>query len=118
MLLVLEEGGGVRRARFEDYMDAIYAILNLIPLGFVTSYGDIGELLGVSPRLVGLILSLNKGVIVTPCHRVVRSDGTLGGYSGPGGVRFKRRLLELEGVRFEDGRVSRRCFTSLKSILS
>jgi O-6-methylguanine DNA methyltransferase len=111
------DGGFVRRARLQDYVEAVYVLLNVIPLGFVVSYGDIARLLGVNPRLVGFILSLNRDFVVTPCHRVVRSNGGLGGYSGLGGVRFKRRLLELEGVRFKDGLVSRDCFISLERLL-
>lgn len=117
MLLVLESDGRLRRAKLEDYMEAVYALVNLIPLGFVSSYGDIARLLGVSPRLVGFILSLNENLIVTPCHRIVRADGGLGGYSSPGGVLFKRRLLELEGVSFDNGRVSRGYFVSLSKLL-
>ncbi len=118
MLLSISEDGVVRRAQLTDYMEAVYALLNIIPPGFVVSYGDIARLLGVSPRFIGFILSLNRDLIVTPCHRVVRSNGGLGGYSGSGGVRFKRRLLELEGVLFENGMVSRKCFISLRGLLS
>ncbi|MCE4628517.1 MAG: MGMT family protein [Desulfurococcales archaeon] len=82
-------------------------IVSLVPPGRVTTYGSIARLLAVSPRLVGRALALNDTPIVVPCHRVVRSDGSLGGYSGPGGPEFKRRLLELEGVRFlNNGRVA------------
>jgi methylated-DNA-[protein]-cysteine S-methyltransferase len=116
-VLLVVEGGGVRRARLVDYVEVVGALLNLVPPGYVVSYGNIARLLGVSPRFIGFILSLNSNPIVTPCHRVVRSNGGLGGYSGFGGVRFKRRLLEFEGVSFEDGRVSRRCFVDLKGLL-
>jgi len=117
LLLVLESSGVVRRASLRDYAEAVYALLNLIPPGSVSSYGDIGALLGVSPRLVGYILSLNEDIVVTPCHRVVHSSGRLGGYRGPGGVLFKRRLLELEGVVFRGDRVHEGCFISLKRLL-
>jgi len=113
----MEDEGVVRRAGLNDYVEVISALLNLIPPGFVVSYGDIARLLGVSPRLVGFVLSLNRDLIVTPCHRVVRSNGSLGGFSGFGGFRFKRRLLEFEGVMFDGEKVSRRCFMSLKVIL-
>jgi O-6-methylguanine DNA methyltransferase len=116
MLLVVD-GGFVRRATLQDYVEAVGALLNLVPPGFVVSYGDIARLLGVSPRFVGFLLSLNSNPIVTPCHRVVRFNGGLGGYSGFGGVRFKRRLLELEGVRFRGDLVSRDCFMSLGRLI-
>ncbi len=92
-------------------------LLNLIPLGRVVSYRDLATILGVSPRRVGRILAKNDEPIVIPCHRVIYKDGRLGGYSGPGGPLFKKRLLELEGVRFEGDRVDKRCFFSLSRFL-
>jgi O6-methylguanine-DNA--protein-cysteine methyltransferase len=97
MLLVVD-GGFVRRATLQDHVEAVGALLNLVPPGFVVSYGDIARLLGVSRRFVGF-------------------NGGLGGYSGFGGVRFKRRLLELEGVRFRGDLVSRDCFMSLGRLI-
>jgi methylated-DNA-[protein]-cysteine S-methyltransferase len=73
-----------------------------IPRGFVTTYGDIAELLGGKKysRAVAKVLSENPVPLAVPCHRVVYFDGQLGGYSAEGGVRVKRQLLEKEGVRF------------------
>jgi methylated-DNA-[protein]-cysteine S-methyltransferase len=51
-------------------------------------------------RAVGTALATNPFPIVIPCHRVIRSDGTLGGYGG--GLEMKRKLLEMEGVAFHD----------------
>lgn len=100
-------GGKAVRARIHDYFEAVWMLVSLVPPGLVTTYGSIARLLNVSPRLVGQALKANPDPIVTPCHRVVRSDGSLGGYS-LGGPRVKRRLLELEGVEFTvDGRVRR-----------
>ncbi len=68
-----------------------------IPLGEVASYGDVAARAG-SPRAVraaGNALGSNTKPIVVPCHRVVRSGGALGGYTG--GVERKRFLLGLEG---------------------
>ncbi len=106
MLPVYEEGVP-RRPRLADIVEAVKALVSLVPPGLVTTYGSIARLLGTSPRLVGRALALNDEPIVVPCHRVVESGGGLGGYS-LGGPRVKRRLLELEGVRFDDrGRVRR-----------
>ncbi len=105
-LLVLDEGGALRRAGLEDYVEAVKALVSLVPVGRVTTYSTIARLLGVSPRLAGRALSLNPEPIVYPCHRVVRSDGGLGGYS-VGGAPFKEGLLRLEGVPVEGGRVDR-----------
>jgi methylated-DNA-[protein]-cysteine S-methyltransferase len=103
-LLVLEDGV-VRRASLPDYVEAVRALVSLLPPGRVTTYKALAGVLGVSPRLVGRALALNPDPIVYPCHRVVRSDGSLGGYSL--GAGFKRRLLELEGVRFDGERIAR-----------
>jgi methylated-DNA-[protein]-cysteine S-methyltransferase len=89
-----------------------------VPPGRVTTYGDLAKLLGTSPRVVGRLLSLNDEAPVVPCHRVVGRDGSLVGYSGPGGVEFKKMLLKLEGVEFDRrGRVSRKHFLSLWKML-
>ncbi|MDP8235924.1 MAG: MGMT family protein [Candidatus Erginobacter occultus] len=79
-----------------------------IPRGTVTSYGGLARSLGRAgaARAVGNALAANPFPLIVPCHRVVRSDGTIGGFTGGEGI--KRRLLELEGVRFSDnGRMDR-----------
>jgi methylated-DNA-[protein]-cysteine S-methyltransferase len=70
------------------------------PYGQTQSYKGIAERLGRpgGARAVGMAMSRNPFPIVVPCHRVLKSDGGLGGYSGPGGVTFKRDLLEMEGA--------------------
>ncbi|MEB3860090.1 MAG: MGMT family protein [Desulfurococcales archaeon] len=105
-LLVLREDGSLSRARLQDYMDALKALLLIVPAGNVTTYRSLARLLGVSPRLVGALLSMNDEPLIVPCHRVVRSDGDIGGYS-LGGRRFKRKILETEGVYIEGDRVDR-----------
>lgn len=71
-----------------------------IPRGWVSTYGRIAATLGVSgaARAVGNALARNPFPIVIPCHRAVRSDGSLGGYRG--GLAMKRALLKMEGVPF------------------
>ena len=71
-----------------------------IPRGFVSTYGRIARHLGhpQSSRAVGRALATNPFPIVIPCHRAVKSNGDLGGYQG--GLSMKRKLLEMEGVRF------------------
>lgn len=71
-----------------------------IPYGMVKSYKEVADAVGKpgAARAVGTALGNNPIGIVVPCHRVIASDGTIGGFSGAGGVAAKRRLLELEGV--------------------
>lgn len=71
-----------------------------IPYGMVRSYKEVAEAVGKPGafRAVGTALGNNPVGIIVPCHRVVASDGSIGGYSGVGGTDTKRRLLALEGV--------------------
>lgn len=77
-----------------------------IPRGYVSTYGRIAQHLDnpSASRAVGNALARNPFPLVIPCHRALRSDGRLSGFQG--GLAIKRRLLEMEGIRFrEDGRV-------------
>lgn len=77
-----------------------------IPRGQVTTYRGLALDAGVpaAARAAGNAMATNPFPIVIPCHRVVRSNGELGGFGG--GLHMKRRLLEIEGIRFTlDGRV-------------
>jgi len=78
-----------------------------IPRGRVTTYQRIARHIG-SPRAaraVSTALATNPFTIMIPCHRAIRSDGTLGGYQG--GLEMKRSLLEMEGLSFTaSGRVA------------
>ncbi len=76
----------------------IYTRLVEIPFGRVVSYGDLADELGDpgAARAVGQAVGANPLPVVIPCHRVVRSDGRLGGFSG--GLVRKVELLRLEGM--------------------
>ncbi|MBN2094999.1 MAG: MGMT family protein [Candidatus Aenigmarchaeota archaeon] len=82
---------------------AVFAIVSKIPPGKVATYGQIADALGTSPRAVGRILNSNEKLVEIPCHRVVMSDGRIGGYKC--GVERKIELLESEGVEVKNGRV-------------
>jgi methylated-DNA-[protein]-cysteine S-methyltransferase len=86
-----------------ELKNEVYNILLKIPAGKVSTYGDIANALGypTAARLVGQILHDNPNPVTVPCHRVVQSDGRLGGYAY--GSRRKRELLEKEGIRFREG---------------
>ncbi len=65
-----------------------------IPLGYVASYGSIAKAVGGGPRAVGNVMAANPFAPIVPCHRVVKSDFTLGGYGG--GLKVKLELLGRE----------------------
>ena len=67
-----------------------------INYGSTKTYGDIAKLLNTSPRYVGNVCGQNNHLLIIPCHRVVRSNGSLGGFSGLGGIKLKKKLLEFE----------------------
>lgn len=83
-----------------------YAFIDQIPPGYIITYKDLAQALGTKGyRAVGRIVGLNPNPPVTPCHRVVCSDGRLGGYSAKGGIAEKIRLLAAEGIAVRNGRV-------------
>ena len=74
--------------------------LKKIPKGEVRTYKEIALAIGKpnSARAVANACGKNPFLIAIPCHRVIRSDGKLGGYSGKGGMKQKRKLLKEEGA--------------------
>ena len=70
--------------------------LKKIEFGKTKTYGAIAKKYKLSPRHVGKICGQNKIILAIPCHRVIRSDGNLGGFSSPGGVALKKKLLNFE----------------------
>ena len=84
-----------------DFNRRLYAIARTIPPGATLSYGEIAERLGdrTLARDVGQALGQNPIPIIVPCHRVLAAGGKVGGFSAPGGVVTKLRLLTIEGVQ-------------------
>ena len=74
----------------------IWNELKKIRKGKTRTYGEIAKKLRISPRYVGRVCGENKHVIVIPCHRVIRSDGSMGGFSAKGGIKLKEKLLRFE----------------------
>ena len=77
-----------------SYTKKVLKTTSTIPLGYVTSYGAVAKAVGGGPRAVGNIMASNPFAPIVPCHRVVRSDFTLGGYGF--GLKAKMRLLGKE----------------------
>ena len=84
-----------------EFQIEVWKELSKIPKGEVRTYKQIAKSIGKpkSSRAVANACAKNPYPIVIPCHRVIRSDGTIGGYSGEGGVKLKKELLKKEGVR-------------------
>ena len=78
----------------------IWGFLKKIPKGTVKTYSEIARAVGkpLAVRAVANAIAKNPYPIQIPCHRVIRSDGSLGGYSGIGGVKKKKNLLRKEGI--------------------
>jgi len=80
----------------DSFTGRVMRAMAAIPYGETRTYGELAAALGTSPRAVGGACGRNPVPLVVPCHRVVRADGGLGGYSAEGGVALKRQLLEHE----------------------
>ena len=82
----------------DDFSRRVYETIRALGWGETASYGEIGRRLGTpDARQIGQAMGQNRIPLIIPCHRVVASDGTLGGFSAPGGRLTKERLLTLEG---------------------
>ena len=76
------------------YTRKVLETVSLVPVGYVASYGAVAKAAGGSPRSVGRVVASNPFAPVVPCHRVVSSDFTLGGYGG--GLTVKLKFLTRE----------------------
>lgn len=81
--------------------------LKKIPSGRVTTYGILAKKFKTSPRAVGQIMKRNDDPVNCPCYKVIKSDGTLGGYSGKD-VQKKIILLEKDGVKIKNGKIDKK----------
>jgi methylated-DNA-[protein]-cysteine S-methyltransferase len=92
--VVLDESG------IDAFRRRVYAATREIPVGRTATYGEIARRIGDpgAARAVGAALGANPFPIVVPCHRVLAASGALHGFSAPGGIDTKRRMLEIERV--------------------
>ncbi len=84
--------------RLKNFQRKVLSLTSKIQRGKVESYGSIAKKLGIpkGARAVGQALAHNPFPIIIPCHRVIKSDGSIGGFGG--NVNLKRKLLKIEGV--------------------
>ena len=84
-----------------EFQLKVWAYLRKIPRGSVKTYSQVAKDIG-KPRAIRAVanaIGKNPYAPKIPCHRVIRSDGSLGGYSGKGGLKTKRFLLKKEGIK-------------------
>lgn len=96
-------------SRRTPFQQRVYKACRDIPAGETASYADLARAVGKpnAARAIGQAMSQNPCPLVIPCHRVVRSDGSLGGFTSSQGIRLKERMLELEACEETDRRAAR-----------
>lgn len=89
----------IKKLKGTEFQKKVWTAIARIPRGKTATYTELAKSIGKpkAVRAVGNAVGANPMAPMIPCHRVVRSDGTLGGYSGVGGVKTKRALLKKEG---------------------
>jgi len=85
--------------------EKIYKKLLEVPKGKITTYGDLAKAVGFAngQRAVGKIMNKNPYPVIIPCHRVVKSNGKIGGYAY--GEEIKENMLKKEGIKIKDGKI-------------
>ncbi len=89
-----------------QFQEKIHKLVQKIPKGKVATYGAIAKKAGspAAARAVGMCMKNNPSAKITPCHRVVASNGALTGYEF-GGIKKKKEILQKEGVVFKGDKV-------------
>ena len=85
--------------------EKIYCKLLQVPEGYVTTYGNLAKAINLKngQRVVGKIMKNNPFPVIIPCHRVVKSDGTIGGYAY--GSETKKNMLSEEGLEINNNKI-------------
>ena len=85
--------------------EKVYKKLLEVPQGMVTTYGELAKAVGLSngQRVIGRIMNKNPYPVIVPCHRVIQSDGKIGGYAW--GEKIKINMLSKEGVKIKNGKI-------------
>ena len=85
--------------------EKVYKKLLEVPKGKITTYRDIAKAIGLKngQRIIGKIMNKNPYPVIVPCHRVVKSDGKIGGYAW--GEKVKAKMLSNEGIKIKNGKI-------------
>jgi len=83
----------------------VYKKLLEVPEGMITTYGDLAKSVGLKngQRVIGRIMNKNTFPVIIPCHRVIKSDGNVGGYAYEEDVKIN--MLSKEGIKIRDGKI-------------
>ena len=83
----------------------VYKKLTQVPQGKITTYGELSKAVGLKngQRVIGQIMKKNQYPAIIPCHRVVKSDGKIGGFFY--GDKVKTNMLKKEGVKIKNGKI-------------
>ena len=85
--------------------EKVYKKLLEVPKGKVTTYGELAKAIGLKngQRVIGRIMNKNPYPVIVPCHRVIKSNGKIGGYAW--GEKVKSKMLSNEGIKIKDGKI-------------
>jgi methylated-DNA-[protein]-cysteine S-methyltransferase len=85
--------------------EKVYKKLLKVPPGMVTTYGELAKAIGLrnGQRVIGRIMNKNPYPVIVPCHRVIKSDGKIGGYAW--GEKIKANMLSKEGIKIKNGKI-------------
>ena len=89
----------------EDTKAKVYDLLGKVPKGRVTTYKNLAAEAGTHPRAVAMYMKHNEDPVKIPCYKVVRSDGSPGGYSSGKGIPEKIALLKRDGIEIKNGKI-------------
>jgi methylated-DNA-[protein]-cysteine S-methyltransferase len=85
--------------------EKVYKKLLEVPKGKITTYGELAKAIGLKngQRVIGKIMNKNPYPVIVPCHRVIKSDGKIGGYAW--GEKVKAKMLSNEGMKIKNGKI-------------
>ncbi len=85
--------------------DKVYKKLLEVPSGMVTTYRELAMAVGLKngQRVIGRIMNKNPYPVIVPCHRVINSNGKIGGYAW--GEKIKTNMLSKEGIKIKNGKI-------------